>query len=176
MTGGPPRRIPIFGGDVSETCTSTWRNALVRAGHFFFYLALGLVLICLPVWLLTTNLALLLGSLLSLVVISNLFVSVHDAIHRPHSHRLLQRQPWFGFLDDHHYIHHVDEQANVNFLLPLADFLFGTLRRSLTNRELREHGTREHAKARAEGLGEPARRDDGRRPSIGTLYRPASPP
>jgi hemolysin III len=165
VTGGPPRRIPVFGGEVSEVCTSSWGNALVRASHFLFYLALGLILICLPAWLLTMNLALLLGSLLSLVVISNLFVTVHDAIHRPHSHRLLQRQPWFGFLDEHHYIHHVDEQANVNFLLPLADLLFGTLRRSLTARELREHGPREHAKAREEGLGEPARRTPWRRPA-----------
>jgi hypothetical protein len=174
VTGGPPRRIPILGGEVSEICTSSWGNALVRASHFLFYLTLGLVLICLPAWLLTANLALLLGSLLSLVVISNLFVTVHDAIHRPHSHKLLQRQPWFRFLDEHHYIHHVDEQVNVNFLLPLADLLFGTLRRSLTEQELREHGPRERAKARAEGLGEPARRDRGAPASTEARFRPAS--
>jgi hypothetical protein len=158
VTGGPPRRIPIVGGEVSEVCTSRWGNVFVRASHCAFYLALGLALICLPLWLLTANVALLLGSLLSLLVISNLFITVHDAIHRPHSHPLLQRQPWFRFLDEHHYIHHVDERANVNFLLPLADLLFGTLRRSLTERELREHGPRERAKARAQGLGEPAQR------------------
>jgi sterol desaturase/sphingolipid hydroxylase (fatty acid hydroxylase superfamily) len=93
----------------------------------------------------------------SLVVVSNLFITVHDTIHRPGSHRLLEAQPWFRFLDNHHYIHHVDTEANVNFLLPLADWLFGTLRRSLTAEELRLHGSRQEAKAELVGVGEPAR-------------------
>lgn len=174
VTGGPPRRIPIFGGEVSQVCTSRWGNVFVRASHFLFYLALGLVLICLPLWLLTENAALLLGSLLSLVVISDLFITVHDAIHRPHSHPLLQRQPWFRFLDEHHYIHHADERANVNFLLPLADLLFGTLRTSLTEQELRKHGPRERAKARTRGRGEPAQPELVALSSSEAPLRPAS--
>ena len=48
--------------------------------------------------------------------------------------------------------------VNVNFLLPLADLMYGTLRRTLTAQETMQHGTREAAKARPVGLGEPAPR------------------
>ncbi len=65
--------------------------------------------------------------------------------------------PWFAFLDRHHYIHHVALGTNLNFLLPLADLLFGTLRRQLTPEELAQHGPLERAKARPAGQGERAR-------------------
>jgi sterol desaturase/sphingolipid hydroxylase (fatty acid hydroxylase superfamily) len=68
----------------------------------------------------------------------------------------METQTWFCFLDEHHYIHHVDTEANVNFLLPLADWLFGTLRRTLTSEELTRHGSREAAKSFVRGVGEPA--------------------
>ena len=47
--------------------------------------------------------------------------------------------------------------TNLNFLLPLADLLFGTLRRQLTPEELAQHGPLERAKARPIGHGERAR-------------------
>jgi len=155
VTGGPPRRLKILGGRTS-TSTSTWTNALTRSAHFSFYMVLGLVLICAPAWLLSQSIPFLAGTVSALVIISDLFIRVHDAIHRPAAHSLLQRQRWFRFLDDHHFIHHVDTEANVNFLLPLADFMYGTLRRSLTNLEVEQHGTRSAAKAEPSGLGEPA--------------------
>ncbi len=80
-----------------------------------------------------------------------------DTIHRPGSHRIVEAQPWFAFLDRHHYIHHVALGTNLNFLLPLADLLFGTLRRQLTPGELARHGPLERAKARPAGQGERAR-------------------
>jgi sterol desaturase/sphingolipid hydroxylase (fatty acid hydroxylase superfamily) len=53
----------------------------------------------------------------------------------------LEERKWFRLLDEHHYIHHVDNRANLNFLLPLADWLFGTLRVSLSEEERRRHPT-----------------------------------
>ena len=41
---------------------------------------------------------------------------------------LIERLPWFPFLARHHYLHHLDVESNANFLLPFADWLFGTLR------------------------------------------------
>lgn len=67
------------------------------------------------------------------VIISLTFTRVHAAIHHPGSHPLLERAPGFRFLARHHYVHHLDTESNANFLLPLADWLFGTLR-------LPEHG------------------------------------
>jgi hypothetical protein len=157
VTSGPARRIPITGDGTTAVATSHVENAVTRLAHFAFYLVLGLVLIIAPAWLVTHHLIFLLGSVASLLVISNLFVTVHDTIHRPGSHCLIEAQPWFHFLDNHHYIHHVDTEANVNFLLPLADWLFGTLRRTLTEAELRAHGSLAEAKATPVGSGEPAR-------------------
>lgn len=63
------------------------------------------------------------------------FVRVHDAVHHPGLSRL-ERFRWFRFLDRHHDIHHVDNQANMNFLLPICDLLMGVLRRDLSPQEL----------------------------------------
>jgi len=157
VTGGPARRIPILGEAVSVPQVSSWKNALTYQAHFAFYITLGAVLIWLPAWLLAQSVPFLLGAIIGTVIISNLFIIVHDAIHRPGSHRTMEMQAWFCFLDEHHYIHHVDTEANVNFLLPLADWLFGTRRRELTAEELARHGPREAAKSHVTGAGEPAK-------------------
>lgn len=157
VTSGPPRRIPITGEGTTSVSTGHGENALTQFAHFGFYFVLGLALIILPAWLATHHVAFVLGAVAALAVISNLFVTVHDTIHRPGSHRFIEAQPWFPFLDNHHYIHHVDTEANVNFLLPLADWLFGTLRRTLTAEELAVHGSMAEAKATPVGEGEPAR-------------------
>jgi len=70
-------------------------------------------------------------------------------------HGIVEAQPWFTFLDNHHYIHHVSLGANLNFLLPMADLLFGTLRTQLTPEELRAHGSLKRAKMIRVGEGEP---------------------
>lgn len=72
--------------------------------------------------------------------------STGRAIHCP-GHSPLERARWFRWLDRHHYIHHVDTRANVNFLLPLGDLLLGTLRRELRADELARWPTWEQARA-----------------------------
>jgi hypothetical protein len=64
-----------------------------------------------------------------------LAIHLHDSVHCP-GHGVFERFGWFRALDRHHYIHHVDTRANVNLVLPLGDFLFGTLRTGLTDEEL----------------------------------------
>ena len=156
VTSGPARRLAIRrrGPDIHATPAG---NARVRLAHFSWYMAIGAVLVWIPAWLMTRNVAFLAGQVISSAVVSNLFIVVHDTIHRPGSHRMVEAQPWYPFLDRHHYIHHVDLGANLNFLLPLADLLFGTLRRRLTPEELAGHGPLEAAKARPSGRGERAR-------------------
>ena len=58
----------------------------------------------------------------------------------------LERQRWFRFLDRHHFIHHMDNTVNLNFLLPLCDLLFGTLRTHATEREQSKWPAFEEAK------------------------------
>jgi hypothetical protein len=156
VTNGPARRLSIRVRTPYEH-TSWTRNAGVRAAHFAWYMTIGVVVIWVPAWLVTRNGAFLLGIVVSSIVVSNLFIVVHDTIHRPGSHRLVEAQPWYGFLDRHHYVHHIDLGANLNFLLPLADLLFGTLRRHLTADELARHGSLAEAKTKRLGEGERAR-------------------
>lgn len=151
VTGGPVRRIPIFGGDHSRAHTTAWGNALTRLAHSGFYLTIGLSTICLAAWLVTRNAAFVAGSFAACAVVSNLMVTVHDTIHRPGSHRLVEGQPWFRWLDRHHYVHHVDTEANGNFLMRLADALFGTLRSSLTEEERARLGSQAGAAFRMSG-------------------------
>ncbi len=156
ITAGPVRRLPITNRR-PEALGSRLRNGGVRLAHFTWYMALALVLVWLPAWFLTGNVPFIAGIITASAVVSNLLIVVHDTIHRPGSHRLVEAQPWFAFLDRHHYIHHVALGTNLNFLLPLADLLFGTLRRRLTPEELALHGSFEQAKARPIGQGERAR-------------------
>jgi hypothetical protein len=155
-TNGSVRRHPVSEPDISQLYPAGWRNLISKAAHFLFYMVLGSALICTPVWLLTGNRWFLLSSLVTLVVISDLFVRVHDAIHYPGQFRFIEAQPWYPFIDRHHFIHHVDMEANVNFLLPLADWCYGTMRTSLTEAEIVKHGTLKEAKASPIGNSEPA--------------------
>lgn len=156
VTGGPARRLSIR-KRAPDAHLSRLRNAGVRLAHFSWYVTIGAVVIWLPAWLLTGDVPFLVGLVAATAVVSNLFIVVHDTIHRPGSHRIVEAQPWFAFLDRHHYIHHVALGNNLNFLLPLADLMFGTLRRQLTPEELDRHGPLELAKSRLVGEGERAR-------------------
>ena len=59
---------------------------------------------------------------------------VHGVIHTPKD-RLIERTRWFQWLNHHHYIHHVDVRANINFMLPVCDLLLGTQKWELTPQE-----------------------------------------
>src|SRR5262249_38287348 len=106
------------------------------------YLAFGVGVVGGGLAALTRNPAFLLGIALSGAVIARLFGAVHGAIHHPGTRPWLERLSAFAFLRRHHYIHHVDTEANVNFLVPLADWAFGTLRLDLTRREERRVAAR----------------------------------
>lgn len=155
VTCGPARRLSI--GNTPHAHVSHVRNAGVRLAHFSWYMTIGAIVIWLPAWLLTGDVPFLVGIAVATAVVSNLFIVVHDTIHRPGSHRIVEAQPWYAFLDRHHYIHHVALGTNLNFLLPLADLLFGTLRTEMTAEELDRHGPLELAKATLMGEGERAR-------------------
>jgi hypothetical protein len=157
VTTGAPRRHPVLGPHAPCLHPPGWRNALTKLSHAAFYLGVGAACVWLPAWLATGNVAFLASIIAANVVLADLLVRVHDAIHYPDSHRRLQGWGWFRFLDRHHFIHHVDAGANLNFLLPLADWLFGTLRRSLSEAELLRHGSPEEARRRPVGASEPAR-------------------
>jgi len=152
VTHGPAQRISILGTDLRVPQGSKWDNAMTYFAHFVFYMTVGAALIWTPAWLLSQSVPFLLGTIFGTILFSNLFIIVHDATHRPGCHSFIERRGWFRFLDEHHYIHHANTEVNFNFLLPLADWLFGTLRRTLTKEEIAKYGSRDAA-AKLHGLG-----------------------
>ena len=114
-------------------CRTTAARIVTIAAYATFY-SLFAVPIVAAAWLVTSNTwftAVLFAAAGTLVF---LFIRVHDAVHFPGASRL-ERFRWFWFLDHHHYIHHLDNRANTNFLLPLGDLVMGTLRLELTELE-----------------------------------------
>jgi sterol desaturase/sphingolipid hydroxylase (fatty acid hydroxylase superfamily) len=128
------QRVPVS-PHFDCVCTTRAGRALTVALHVTFYSSFAVVLVLMPSAIFTGNpLFTVIATIVTMIEIF-LFVRVHDAVHHPGLSQL-ERFGWFRFLDRHHYIHHVDNKANTNFLLPLCDLLMGVLRRELSPREL----------------------------------------
>ena len=127
------KRPSVFATDKTKLCQTTFTRLLTTASHAVFYSFLTGPII-LFAWLTTTNIWFTILMATTAVVFIYLFIRVHDAVHHPGMSRL-EYFRWFWFLDHHHYIHHIDNNANTNFLLPLGDILMGTFRLQLTKEE-----------------------------------------
>jgi hypothetical protein len=142
---GPIKYHPTH--DPSLVCDTNSARFWVAVQQFMFYMFFGLFYVFLPAWLITKNTFFMAGLMAAIVWVCTMFVHVHGVTHHPGT-RLIERFSWFQFLKRHHYIHHIDNGSNVNFLLPLCDFLFGTLRTELLPKELERWGTYEEALVR----------------------------
>jgi hypothetical protein len=142
---GPVERIPVFPAEPFEVCHTKPRRFLAWVGQFAIYLVVGILFAFLPAWLITGNVPFTVAAVATGLVEFYLFIRVHDVTHYPAGRRM-ERWAWFRFLDRHHYIHHIDNMANINFLLPLCDGLFGTLRLQLSEAEARRWPSFEEAK------------------------------
>lgn len=54
-----------------------------------------------------------------------LYETLHYYMHVPKD-RWVERTAWFGFIQEHHRLHHVYFQRNLNVVFPIADYLLGT--------------------------------------------------
>ena len=140
----PPWRFTdeVIGDEFHQAHPSVWLRVVQRFTSSrlsipdrWVYLIVGLAVMAGPGWVLTGNLLFCAVIATAGVTLFQLFGRVHGTIHRPGTHPFVEAQPWFQFLNRHHYIHHVDPESNENFLVPLADWLLGTLRVSLTEEE-----------------------------------------
>lgn len=68
---------------------------------FRYYFALGSALICTPAWFLTNDRWFLISSLVTLGIISDLLVRVHDAIHYPGQFKIIEAQPRYPLNETH---------------------------------------------------------------------------
>lgn len=69
------------------------------------------------------------GGMAALACYYFLYEYFHFCMHVPKA-RWFEKSAWFSWLDAHHHQHHQRHFNNLNVVLPLADFLFGTLIRS----------------------------------------------
>jgi hypothetical protein len=126
-------RPSVFATDKKELCQTTLTRVLTTTSHAAFY-TLFTAPIIVTAWMVTANIWFTASMGTGATVFIYLFIRLHDAVHHPSVSRL-EHFKWFWFLDHHHYIHHIDNDANTNFLLPLGDLLMGTLRLELTVEE-----------------------------------------
>ncbi|MCI0588459.1 MAG: hypothetical protein L0323_16635 [Planctomycetes bacterium] len=135
-----------FGRGRAGPCRTPSGRALTVASHGAFY-----TLFAAPIVIagrtVTANAWFTASAAAASVALIGLFIRVHDAVHYPGASRM-ERFRWFWFLDRHHYIHHIDNGANTNFLLPLGDLLMGTLRLRLTPAEQGRWPSYEEARRR----------------------------
>jgi hypothetical protein len=66
------------------------------------------------------------GGMAALGLYYFLYEYLHFCMHVPKG-RWLETTQWFGWIDAHHHMHHKQHLSNLNVVLPLADWLFGTL-------------------------------------------------
>jgi hypothetical protein len=142
---GPIKYHPTH--DPRLVCETNLSRYWVAVQQYTYYMFFGLFFVFLPAWLITRNVFFMAGLVSAIVWVCTMFVHVHGVTHHP-GRRFIERFSWFNFLKRHHYIHHIDNGCNVNFLLPLCDVLFGTLRLSLRPKEIERWGTYEEALAR----------------------------
>lgn len=124
-------RAPLLPFRMAET---PFDSRLTEWSQVALHAATGVPLILLPAWLLTRDPFFLAACGLTLAAVSFALAHVHGAMHTPRD-RWIERRRWFRWLDRRHYVHHVDPRANLNFMLPLCDGLFGTHRLHLTPAE-----------------------------------------
>ena len=117
---------------------------LTITAYAMFYYVFALPILAAS-WLLTSNAWFTTAAAVTAALLVFLFIRVHDAIHFP-GVSPLEKFRWFWFLDHHHYIHHIDNRANTNFLLPLGDLVMGTLRLELDETERSRWPTYEEAR------------------------------
>jgi hypothetical protein len=143
---GPINYVPVWPPQPEALCDSGPSRWLSMGSQFLFYGTVAVLAVLLPTALLGPGGGFLCAFVATFAVEIFLFVRLHDAVHYPRA-SFLERLPLFWKIDRHHYIHHIDTEANTNFLLPLGDWLFGTLRTRTTPWEDARHPT--YAQARA---------------------------
>jgi len=129
----PINRPSVLASDKTVLCQSTFVRIVTTISHAAFYAFLTIPILLLA-WVVTVNIWFTVSMVSMAAVFIYLFIRLHDAVHHQ-GLSWLERFNWFWFLDHHHYIHHIDNDANTNFLLPLGDLLMGTLRLELTAEE-----------------------------------------
>ena len=70
------------------------------------------------------------GAIIAFVIYYIAYECLHALMHVPKKFRWLSNTSFMIWLNRHHYQHHLDPRTNLNVILPIADYVWGTKRRS----------------------------------------------
>lgn len=70
-----------------------------------------------------------LGAGIAFAVYYIAYEGLHALMHVPKKWRWLRNTRFMVWLNRHHYRHHVDPRTNLNVIIPIADFVWGTKRK-----------------------------------------------
>jgi hypothetical protein len=101
-----------------ETIPMAWWNGPVL-------IAIGVIPFALLSWLIG-NWGFTLGGFLAFAIYYGTYEYIHWCMHLPKARRV-EKPWWFRKLNGHHLLHHRYMHKNFNVVLPLADYLLGTL-------------------------------------------------
>lgn len=121
------RRFSIFLRFVIEGDSLIGMKAHLE--RFLIYGIVGAALICTPIWLFNASATVLSGSIIGTVLFALLSISVHDVIHDPKGLDNLPQRRLLRFIAERHDRHHRDATQNLNLVVPLGDWIFGTFSR-----------------------------------------------
>lgn len=65
------------------------------------------------------------GFTAALIIYQTLYETLHYYMHVP-TDRWVERTAWFKWLNEHHFQHHRKHGTNLNIVLPIFDYVFGT--------------------------------------------------
>ena len=57
------------------------------------------------------------------------YESLHAIMHVPKKWMWLRKRRFMVWLNNHHYQHHIDSRTNLNVIIPIADYVWGTKRK-----------------------------------------------
>ena len=68
------------------------------------------------------------GGCIAFTLYYTAYEGLHAIMHVPHKWRWLRRRRFMVLLNNHHYQHHLDPRTNLNIIIPVADYVWGTKR------------------------------------------------
>ena len=71
------------------------------------------------------------GFAAALISYQAVYETFHYCMHVP-ADRWVERTPWFKWINEHHFQHHRKHTTNLNIILPIFDYVFGTRERPET--------------------------------------------
>ena len=114
----------------NEVLTVSWYEGplLIIGATAFFFIAAVLIRLLLGIKF-TFIMPEVFGAAIAFTIYYIMYEGLHALMHVPKKWKWLRNTRFMVRLNRHHYQHHVDPRTNLNVILPIADYVWGTKRR-----------------------------------------------